>query len=259
MDTLLFIIAKLVGFLIRIDSWIVIAVVVVCLFLSMGMFKLAQRLSIGLLLALLALAILPLGDLALRPFESIYPVISAPERVDGVIVLGGSEDLAATSYWGQEQLNGAAERLTAAMVLARRFPQSNILLAGGSGRMRDVAGATHSEADLAKRVLVDQGIDPSRVTTETTSRNTAENANNTFKAARPKPTEVWLLVTSAFHMPRAMRTFTRAGWPVLVPYPVDFRTRAFVDALGWNLLRNIQILNTAISETVALMAVRIRG
>ena len=48
-----------------------------------------------------------------------------------------------------------------------------------------------------------------------------ENAVVTFGLVKPKPGERWILVTSAFHMPRAVGCFRRVGWRV-IPYPVDF-------------------------------------
>ncbi len=45
---------------------------------------------------------------------------------------------------------------------------------------------------------------------------------------RPGPDERWLLVTSAYHMPRSIGIFRQAGWPVIA-YPVDYRTSGSVD------------------------------
>ena len=66
------------------------------------------------------------------------------------------------------------------------------------------------------------GLAAGRVIYEERSRNTSENAEFSLAIARPQPGETWLLITSAFHMSRAVGSFRRAGWNV-VPYPVDFR------------------------------------
>lgn len=63
------------------------------------------------------ISILPLGELLLRPLEAQFPPLAAPERVDGIVVLGGVEDPRATELWGQLQINQAAERLTVAAAL----------------------------------------------------------------------------------------------------------------------------------------------
>ena len=87
----------------------------------------------------------------------------------------------------------------------------------------------------------------------------AENARLSLALTTPAPGKTWVLVTSAFHMPRAMRSFEAAGWAGLVPWPVDYRTSAFVDGMGWNLTRNLLVLNTAIREQVGQIAYRLTG
>ena len=67
------------------------------------------------------------------------------------------------------------------------------------------------------------GVPEDRMTFESASRNTYENAVLTKALVAPKPGETWLLVTSAAHMPRSVGIFRAAGWPVLA-YPVDYRT-----------------------------------
>lgn len=91
------------------------------------------------------------------------------------------------------------------------------------------------------------------------SRNTAENARLSLSLATPAPGETWVLVTSAFHMPRAMRSFEVAGWPVLVAWPVDYRTARFGDGIGWNLTYNLTVLDTAFRELVGQLAYRLTG
>jgi uncharacterized SAM-binding protein YcdF (DUF218 family) len=259
MDIAFFVTSKLVGALLRPDTWIVLALIVIVLVLVMNRSRLALWFGSITLFLLVALAILPLGDLLLQPIERIYPAQPLLDRVDGIIVLGGGEDVRASAYWGQMQLNEGGERYTAALALARRFPQARVLFTGGSGALRDLAGAKTSEASMAVRFFSDQGIEPKRLLLEGQSRNTAENARLSLTLAVPAPSEQWVLVTSAFHMPRAMRSFEAAGWTGLVAWPVDYRTSAFSDGIGWNLIWNLQVLNTAIREQVAQIAYRLSG
>ena len=257
MDTLFFIASKLIGALLRPDTWIIVALAVVVLALLFNRRRLALWVGSITLSLLVALAILPLGDLLLQPIERTYPAEPALGQVDGIIVLGGGEDARAGAFWGQMQLNEGGERYTAALALARRFPEARILFTGGSGTLRDLAGAETSEADMAGRFFRDQDVSPERLLLEGQSRNTAENARLSLALAAPAPGETWVLVTSAFHMPRAMRSFETAGWTGLVPWPVDYRTSAFTDGMGWNLTRNLLVLNTAIREQVGQIAYRL--
>jgi uncharacterized SAM-binding protein YcdF (DUF218 family) len=259
MDTIFFIASKLIGTLLRPDTWIVIALGLIVLALLTQRRRLALWTGSVTLAALSTLAILPLGDLLLQPIERTYPAQPSLGRVDGIIVLGGGEDARAGAYWGQMQLNEGGERYTAALALARQFPEGRVLFTGGSGALRDLAGTSTSEADMAGQFFRDQGIAPERLLLEGQSRTTAENARLSLALASPAPGETWVLVTSAFHMPRAMRSFEAAGWSGLVPWPVDYRTSSFAYGIGWNLTRNLQVLNTAIREQVGQVAYQLSG
>ena len=76
------------------------------------------------------------------------------------------------------------------------------------------------------------GIAKSRLMMERRSRNTQENAEFSKALAAPKPGERWLLVTSAFHMPRSVGLFRKAGFAV-EPYPVDWRIGGRDDLLAF--------------------------
>jgi uncharacterized SAM-binding protein YcdF (DUF218 family) len=87
-----------------------------------------------------------------------------------------------------------------------------------------------SEAQRAKMFFDSVGLAGPGVEYEGASRTTHENATLTSQLQGIDITQRWLLVTSAWHMPRSMATFTKAGWNVTA-YPVDFRTGL---ATPWN-------------------------
>jgi len=253
MDTLIYIISKLVGALVRPESWLIIGMGLALLALLLRRLQLAGFVLGLTFCATLLVAIFPLGELLLQPLEARYPANPPLEQVDGIIVLGGGEDPAKSVFWGQTQLREGAERYTAALELARRFPQAQVLFAGGKGQLRDLAGGGTSEGSVAQAFFSAQGLAPGRLLLEQESRNTIENASHSFALAQPKVGQNWVLVTSAFHMPRAMHAFSRAGWPGLVAYPVDHRSGKFVDGIGWDLADNLRVLNTALNEYVGLL------
>ncbi len=259
MDTLFFVLAKLVGVLIRVETWIVLALALSVLAQLRQRRRRALALDLTTLLTLLALGILPLGDLSLQPLERTYPASPTLTRVDGIVVLGGGEDTQVAAFWGQTQLNEAGDRYVAALALARQFPQAQVLFTGGSGALRDLLGPGSVEAGMAADVFRAQGIAPERLLLEGQARNTAENARLSLALASPAPGEVWLLVTSAFHMPRAMHSFAKAGWTGVVAFPVDYRSAAFRDGIGWDLAGNLAVLNTAIKEQVGQLSYRLLG
>jgi len=253
LDTIFFIASKLIWALIRPETWLVAGLAWGCVLLARQKISSARHVLMVTLAAMVTIAVLPLGELLIRPLETSYPANPALTRGDGIIVLGGSEDARRSAYWDQVQINGAGERFTAALALARRFPTAKIIFTGGNGSLTDAFGAGVSGSTVARRYFYEQGIPARRLMLESASRNTAENARLTFALVQPKPGQRWVLITSAFHMPRAMRSFERTGWTGLIPYPVDFRSGRFVDDIGWDLAKNLKTLNTAVKEYVGLL------
>ena len=110
--------------------------------------------------------------------------------------------------------------MTEAAALARRYPNAKVLFTGGSV---EILREPTVEADAAGMVLRDLGVGGDRLLLERKARNTAENAVLAKQLADPKPGERWLLVTSAWHMPRAMGLFRKVGfdvepWPSRLPH-----------------------------------------
>lgn len=211
--------------------------------------------SLGFFLMLVAT---PVNQWLLLPLEDRFPRPAAvPERVDGIIVLGGAVDQNITEARGIPSLNGAAERMTEGVVLANRYPGARIVFTGGQGSF--VHGSV-TEADVARQLWTAMGIPPERVIYEDQARNTHENAVFTRRLVEPKPGEVWLLVTSASHMPRSVGVFRAAGWRDIVPWPVNYRSghtwQAWYDAPFPERLGQFE---WAFREWIGLMAYRLMG
>jgi uncharacterized SAM-binding protein YcdF (DUF218 family) len=209
--------------------------------------------------ALLIGSFTPLGALLIAPLENRFP--SPPENApapDGVIVLGGSVDEYITRARKQPTLNDAAERLTALVELARRYPQARLVFTGGTAALR---GSPLSEAAAAERFFDAMGIEPGRVVYERRSRNTWENAVFTRELVAPSPSQRWLLVTSAAHMPRSIGIFRRIGFPVTA-FPVDYRTGAD-PAAEWMRHKNapemLRLVDLAAHEWIGLVVYRLTG
>lgn len=199
----------------------------------------------------------PVSQWVLIPLEERFPRPAvAPARVDGVVVLGGMVDQNITEARGIPALNGAAERLTEMVVLARSHPEARIVFTGGQGSL--VHGGL-TEADVARSLLTAMGVPPERVTYEDEARNTHQNAVLTRALMRPRRGETWLLVTSASHMPRAVGVFRKAGWNV-VAWPVNYRTgrslAAWYDAPFPERLAQFE---TGLHEWLGLLAYRAMG
>ena len=198
---------------------------------------------------LVVLAFLPIGFWLLVPLENRFP---PPEqlldRLDGIVVLGGAEEATITQARGQPAIGDSAERLTAMVELARRYPEARLLYTGAA-------------ASITRALLARQGFDVSRVNFEFEARDTYENALLSKRLAEPRPEERWLLVTSARHIPRSVGIFRAVDWPV-IPYPVDYRTTGRIELdshpnAGTG--SRLADLDLAMREWIGLIAYRVMG
>jgi uncharacterized SAM-binding protein YcdF (DUF218 family) len=216
-------VAKILWFLAQPSSLIFAALALGAILSATSWCRLGRRLLAASLLALVVCGLTPLGDLLILPLENRFPrpdLGRDTRPVTGLIVLGGAEDSRSWPVREIAGLNEAAERFTEAVALARRFPQARIVVSGG---MASLIVDEPKEAETAARLLAALGIARERITLEDRSRDTHENALFTSRLVRPGPGERWLLITSGWHMPRAIGCFRAVGWPVEA-WPVDYRT-----------------------------------
>ncbi len=232
---------------------------VIGLALSFGrLARLGRTLRVATVTLLVIVCFTPLGSLSLRPLENRFPPPPADLPMPaGIIVLGGALDEELTLARNQPILSALAARLTTGVALARRFPKAPLVFTGGTGSL---SPSETSEAVGVRELWLSLGVPGERMSFETKSRNTWENAIYTRALLDPEPGETWLLVTSAWHMPRAMGIFRRAGFKVIA-YPVDYRT--FGDSRDFLLARTgldqIMMLEYAVHEWIGLVAYHLTG
>lgn len=250
MDTAFFLASKLLGLALKVEFWLLVLLVI-------GLWRLwARVLALG---AIAALALFPLGAPLLRSLEMQHRANPAlPDRIDGIIVLGGGEHTTAFQLFGLPGMNHAGERLTAGAALALAHPEARLIFTGGTS---DIGGRRDHTVPARMTVALWEslGVDPARIEIEDRSRTTAENARLLHAALAPQPGQSWLLVTSAWHMPRALASFERAGWQGLTPWPVDFRAAGRGVGLKLDLAEHLDELNLAIKEMVGALAYRLAG
>jgi uncharacterized SAM-binding protein YcdF (DUF218 family) len=218
----------------------------------------ARRVVCGVGAALLAITFLPLGNWLLYPLEARFPPPRPmPEKIDGIVVLGGSINARVSAYWGVPALSGQAERLTEAVVLARRYPAAKLVFSGGPGVFTP-DGPT--EAAVARQFFAAQGISSGRLIVEDKATNTYQNVVRLKKLLHPVTGERWLLVTSSYHLPRAVGLFRQVRWPV-IPYPVDYKTAgpARVSITGIELAQSLDAFDFALYAWSGLVVYRLLG
>lgn len=226
--------------------------------LAAAMFGWRRLATAGSVLAVLILVLstwTELGATMIRPLEDRFPKPPLPERVDGIIVLGGGMEGAINAVRGGYEINGAGDRIVETAVLAWRFPAAKIVISGGTVQIT-VKG--EGDADSGPRLLTALGVAADRLILENKSRNTYENAVFTKELVAPKPGETWLLVTSAYHMPRAKALFDKAGFPT-VPWPVDYMTSGTESIGSLPPYNGVEVTTTAVREWIGLMAYWLSG
>ena len=202
-----FILSKILGFF-ALPSNILISIGIAGLVLLCTRFTRLGSWLVVTSIALIAVAGLsPLGNALILPLEQRFPPWDASRGApDGIVVLGGAISLDVSAARGAVALNEAAERITATVELARRYPNARIIFSGGNNFL---LASDAVEAAIAVQEFEALGIAHERITAEEQSRNTIENAVFSRLLANPQPGERWILVTSAYHMPRAIAAFPR--------------------------------------------------
>lgn len=161
-----------------------------------------------------------ISNALLRWWEDEPVSIESLSHYDVGIVLGGitldkePRDRVHTS--------GAADRILHAVHLYRLGKIDKILVSGGTGKIIE---DEVKEAVLLKRLLILSKVSEEDIMVEDASRNTYENAlySKNLLSQQGEVEQQYLLITSAFHMPRAKACFDKVGLDVDT-FSADFRT-----------------------------------
>ncbi len=257
MDTVFFVASKVIWAIISPDGLIVLLGVAAWLTLVFGWQKFSRRLLSLCALLLLVIGFLPVGEWLIAPLENRFAANAAlPAQADGIIVLGGAIAPYHSAAWGQPELGSGADRIANFLYLANLYPSAQLVFTGGSG---SVTQQEFKETEAA-RILFDQlGMADRAIIYESESRNTVENAENSKALLTPGPEEEWVLITSAFHMPRAIGVFCQQDW-VVTPYPVDhYSKKGDLLRIEFSFSGNLGQLVSAMREWVGLITYRVTG
>lgn len=199
---------------------VILFIVVSFLSLLVGGLKLGRRL-LGIALILIALpALLPIEDVVARPLENqLFAPDPFPNQVEGILVLGGAVDWETSRARKQLSLDHNAERMIAAAALAERYPNAKLVF---TGLFQDVVANDFQALANQSSSFFGPEYTNRDIRYLGAARSTFEEAILAVENIKPQAGERWLLVTSAYHMPRAYLTFKAQGW-TMIPYPVDYR------------------------------------
>ncbi|MFZ1815046.1 MAG: YdcF family protein [Rhizobiaceae bacterium] len=189
-----------------------------------GLHRLARTVLSATIIVFAVTGFTQLPDLLIWRLEDhvIYPAL--PTSPYGIIILGGGLDASKQMQVEGYHLGEAADRLVLGLELKRRYPDARLIYSGGLATIAaDGLPETRAALDMTRALYGDdRGME-----FEGTSRNTWQNAVFTGDLVGEDRSREWLLVTSAFHMPRALGCFRKNGFTVL-PVPTDYRADELV-------------------------------
>ncbi len=254
-----FILSKLLAFLLRPIVW-VFFLLLGSLWVKTG--KRRKRLLWTGLIVLYLFSNSFLFNLFVRWWEqpsSVETRFSSSGNYELAIVLGGYSELSALGNQELHHLSGSGNRFHQALQLFERGVFKSWLLSGGSGRL---LSNEKKEAPLVRELLLQLGVEPSNIIVEEKSRNTHENALFSKRIVQDQfPDAQVLLITSAWHMPRAKACFEKEGIDV-VPFCTDYKSKKVVFRPEKLLLPDAGALKDwelLIKEWVGYLVYRIKG
>jgi len=194
-----FALKKLIGFWMLPLSLCILLMTLGLIFLWLNKYKtVGKSLCTAGLVALLLLSWNPSANLLLRPIEHQFPIFDTQQTVDYVLVLGNQvnadNQMPVTSHLS----NTALERLLEGLRILKTQPNSKLIVSGYDG------GASKSCAEVYAEVAIILGTDPARIIQMPNPKDTQEEAE---EAKTIVGSSKIALVTSASHMPRALKYF----------------------------------------------------
>ncbi|HDY85100.1 hypothetical protein LCGC14_0524010 [marine sediment metagenome] len=250
MDDIFFVVSKLAWALLSPSNLIIILMTLATIMLLVNKVSVAKWIFIPLMMVSWFVMAYPLTDSLISPLETRFskPTL-LPDKIDGIIVLGGGEKLKQSLSWHTAELGDAGDRFIGAAVLAKHYPQAPIIYSGGSNLLQYQNG--QDDINIARTILTAVGITEERLIIESKSRNTAEN----FQFLKPKLPTVngtYLLVTSAYHMPRSVGIARQQSINV-IPYPVDYMSnKKPFQQWDFDFIGHLEILDVAWHEWLGL-------
>ncbi len=216
-----FILSKTIGLL---ETPHYLALLAILIGLALRLARRLPRLRRGLFIfAVAVLWVFSTGAVAtllLAPLETRYarPDQLAKPPAAIVMLTGLTDHMRMGPRYGYE-LTEASDRFVEAVRLARKYPEARLLITGGSSELVDTR---YREARTLGWLARELGVPERQLLIEDQARNTRENATFSVRMLRDKGiTGPVLLVTSAYHMPRSVGCFRKAGLEA-IPWPVDY-------------------------------------
>lgn len=255
MSTSYFVLSKIFWFFAAPIGFFLFLLIFSVLLLHTRFFCFAKTMLRLLALCVLFFVFLPIDYWLIAPLEESYPILKDEDlsKFDGVIVLGGELYTGLSIQYNVPITPFGTERLNKFIELYNLNPKAKFVFTGGSS---DIVNPEHKESYFSKMYIQNLGVKTSGMIFEDEARNTLENVLLSKKLVSPQSHEKWILITSAYHMKRAIQYFERSNWNV-IPCPVGFRRVKSLNPFEHPLTTKLQIFTMALREWVGLFAAKI--
>ena len=188
--------------------------------------------------------------------KKYHDKLDFPDNIEGIIILGGATNPYLSKEYDQIIVNGSAERLIESTFLIKKYPNAKIYFAGGSGSL-NFPNLSHST--IAKKFYENYNINTENFFFDYKSRNTYENILYAKEKFNPKKNENWIVITSAFHLNRAISIGEKLDWKLL-PYGTDYRVpKKFKWKISLDFIDNLSNFKFASHEWTGLIAYYMMG
>ena len=229
-----FMLKKIVSVAVMPLSLGVITIIIALLLLMFNQVKTGKKLLKISIFWIVLISWAPFANLMLKPLESAYPKLEKiPDNIEYILLLGGDRD----------------KRAWEVLRLYHKIPNVKIITSGFS--LHDKL----SDANKTAQLLMDSGIPSDKILMQEEAKTTFEEALWMKKRVGDKP---FILITAAYHMPRAYGLFKKAGLNPIAA-PADFNRP---EEYGFfSMLQSVHLQNTehAWHEYLGLFIYKIQG
>ncbi|MGI9399744.1 MAG: YdcF family protein [Rhizobiaceae bacterium] len=220
----------------------------------LGYRRFARGLLVLIAITFVLIGFTQLPDWAVLKLETAIAMGELPEKPEGIIVLGGGLTANAAAREADYAMGEASDRLIKGLELKQLFPDARFIYSGGAASFNPDAEPETTAAAQIISGLYGDGFD---FELETKSLNTWQNAAYVAEMIDDTNSGEFLLVTSAFHMPRALGCFRKAGVNV-VPIPADYRADKLVfPYLTGSTAEQFLKMSIVIKELIGLVVYRL--
>ena len=210
-------------------------------------FKISKFFIFFSLVIFLITSVLPTGNIIMHYLEKHTKMKVMPDKIDGIVILSGSIRVNLSHEYQDIQFNESSERIIKFIELSKKYPNSRKVYSGGDSKLdKKINQSMHAKEFLEK-------FDLKNIIYEDRSTNTFQNIKYTYELVKPKKGEVWVFISSAYHMKRVNEVLDYFDWKAHL-LPVDYQLKKNIyDNINFKPFDNLRMFNKAFTEILSII------